>query len=173
MPESEQDIWFNEYVQPFDGQLRAYLKGKFPTLEDQEDVVQESYARLMRAYGTGKVKDPKALLFAIARNVVYDLFRRRKIVQFESLTQNPGLSVLESEVDIEEAVSLRDEIDLLARAVKTLPPRCRQVMTLRMVYGFRTKEIACELGISDQTVKAQLAKGMRRTADYLAEYEDP
>ena len=47
------------------------------------------------------------------------------------------------------------------------------VMTLRMVYGFRTKEIARELGISDQTVKAQLAKGMRRTADYLAEYEDP
>lgn len=45
-------------------------------------------------------------------------------------------------------------------------------MTLRMVYGFRTKEIARELGISDQTVKAQLAKGMRRTADALAKHND-
>lgn len=122
MPGSEQDVWFNENVQPFDGHLRAYLKGKFPTLDDVDDIIQESYARLLEARNSGEIQNPKALLFTISRNVVYDLFRRRKVVQFESLTQNKDLSVLESGEDIEEAVSLRDEIDLLVRAVGTLPP---------------------------------------------------
>ena len=31
------------------------------------------------------------------------------------------------------------------------------------------KEIGAELGISEHTVKAQLAKGMRRCAEYFAE----
>jgi RNA polymerase sigma-70 factor (ECF subfamily) len=41
-------------------------------------------------------------------------------------------------------------------------------MTLRMLYGLSHKEIAAQLRISDHTVKAQLAKGMRRCAEYLS-----
>jgi RNA polymerase sigma-70 factor (ECF subfamily) len=56
---------------------------------------------------------------------------------------------------------------LLSEAVRTLPNRCRQVLTLRLLYNMSQKEIAAELGISGHTVKAQLAKGMRRCADYF------
>jgi len=66
-----------------------------------------------------------------------------------------------------EAVNKQQELALLAEAVKDLPKRCRQVLTLRMLYALSHKEIAAELRISEHTVKAQLAKGMRRCADYL------
>ena len=172
MEEAEQDQWFAEEVQPYESQLRSYLINKFPTLEDMDDVIQESYARLLKTRLTRHVDQPKALLFTIARNIVYDLFRRKKVVQFNSLAQFPDSSVLEDKASVAEIVSLRDEIQLLAQAVETLPKRCRQVMTLRMVYGYRNKEIAKDLGISPHTVKAQLAKGMRRTAEFLARYAD-
>jgi RNA polymerase sigma factor (sigma-70 family) len=56
---------------------------------------------------------------------------------------------------------------MLSSAVGALPERCRQVLTLRLLYGLSQKEIATELRISEHTVKAQLAKGMRRCADYF------
>lgn len=172
MGEVEQDQWFTEEIQPHESQLRSYLINKFPTLEDVDDVIQESYARLLKTRLSRQVDQPKALLFTIARNIVYDLFRRKKVVQFDSLAQFPDSFVLDGKAAVAEIVSLRDEINLLAQAVESLPKRCRQVMTLRMVYGYRNKEIAKDLGISPHTVKAQLAKGMRRTAEYLARYGD-
>lgn len=172
MEEAEQDQWFAEEVQPYESQLRSYLINKFPTLEDVDDVIQESYARLLKTRLSRQVNQPKALLFTIARNIVYDLFRRKKVLQFDSLAQFSDLSVLDDKATVAEIISLRDEINLLTQAVESLPKRCRHVMTLRMVYGLRNKEIAKDLGISPHTVKAHLAKGMRRTAEYLARYGD-
>jgi len=172
MPQPQPDSSFAEEIESHREPLRAYLIKQFPTLEDVDDIVQESYARLLKAHAKGQVKEPKALLYTISRNTVYDLFRRKKVVQFESLTQNPCSSVLDGRDDVDESVSLREEINLLVRGVETLPARCRQVMTLRMVYGFTQKEIAEELGIAANTVKAQLAKGMRRMAAFLAQYDE-
>ena len=172
MANAERDDWFAQEIQVHEPELRAYLKKKFPTLEDIDDIIQESFVRVLNTQDEHQIKNPRALLYTIARNIVYDLFRRRKVVQFESLTQFSDSFVIASKTDVEESVSLRDEINLLIRAVETLPKRCRQVMTLRMIYEYSRKEIAHELGISENTVKAQLAKGMRRSAEYLSRNED-
>jgi RNA polymerase sigma-70 factor (ECF subfamily) len=79
------------------------------------------------------------------------------------------LSIVEDRPDAAEAVNKQQELELLSAAVRTLPGRCRQVLTLRLLYGMSHKEIAAELRISEHTVKAQLAKGMRRCADYFEE----
>ena len=57
---------------------------------------------------------------------------------------------------------------MLATAGRGLPDRCRQVLTLRRLYGLSHREIAADLGITEHTVKAQLAKGMRRCSEYFA-----
>jgi RNA polymerase sigma factor (sigma-70 family) len=67
-----------------------------------------------------------------------------------------------------EATTKQEELELLATAVRGLPDRCRRVLTLRLLYGLSHKEIAADLGISEHTVKAQLAKGMRRCSEFFA-----
>ena len=57
---------------------------------------------------------------------------------------------------------------MLTAAVARLPTRCRQVFTLRKVYGLSQKEIAAELNISENTVEQHLAKGMRLCSAALA-----
>jgi len=57
---------------------------------------------------------------------------------------------------------------LLTQAVASLPARCRQVFTLRKVYGLSQKEIAAELKISENTVEQHLAKGTRLCSAALA-----
>ncbi|MFA5263407.1 MAG: sigma-70 family RNA polymerase sigma factor [Opitutaceae bacterium] len=166
-PKSDQARWFSEEVQPHEASLRSYLRGLFPTLPDIDDLVQESYIRLIRAKEANKITYVKAFLFATARNAALDIFRRRKVVSIDAIGDMAGLSVIEDRPDVGDAVSRQQELELLSEAVRSLPDRCRQVLTLRLLYGLSHKEIAANLGISEHTVKAQLAKGMRRCAEFF------
>lgn len=166
-PKSEQTRWFAEEVQPHESLLRSWLRGLFPSLPDIDDLVQESYMRLLRAREAGKVGYAKAYLFTTARNAALDLFRRRRIVSIDAVGDMSDSVVLDDRPGVADAVSKQQELELLAEAVRALPERCRQTLTLRLMYGLSHKEIAAELKISEHTVKAQLAKGMRRCAEYF------
>ena len=63
--------------------------------------------------------------------------------------------------------------EILTKAIQSLPDRCRQVLTLRKIYGLSQKEIAASLGIAEHTVEAQVATGMRRCAIFLARFGLP
>ncbi len=155
-------------MQPHESSLRSYLRNVFPSLPDIDDLVQESYARLIRAREAGRVSYAKAFLFTTARNAALDFIRRRKVVAIDGVADLEELPVIEERANVTEAINRQQELELLAEAVRALPQRCCQVMTLRLLYGMPQKEIAAELRISEHTVKAQLAKGMRRCAEYLA-----
>jgi RNA polymerase sigma factor (sigma-70 family) len=169
---TEQARWFAQEVQPHESALRSWLRRLFPSLPDVDDIVQETYVRLIRAKSRDKVDHSKAYLFTTARNLVLDLFRRKRIVSIEGVADLDRLSVLDDGPGIAESVSRQQELDMLAEAVRGLPDRCRQVLTLRLLYGLSHKEIAAELRISEHTVKAQLAKGMRRCAQYFDDHGD-
>lgn len=168
-PESEHTRWFAEEVHPHEPSLRSYLRRMFPSLPDIDDLVQESYARLIRAKQAGRVGYAKAFLFATARNAALDFFRRRRVVSIDAAGDLTDLRVLADGPDAAEAVNKQQELELLSAAVRTLPTRCRQVLTLRLLYGLSQQEIAADLRISEHTVKAQLAKGMRRCAAFFEE----
>jgi len=142
----------------------------FPSLSDVDDLVQECYARLIRAKRFGPIAYARAFLFATARNAALDVFRRRRVVSIEPMPDLSELDIVADVPDAAEAACKQQELDLLAEAVRRLPERCRQVMTLRLLYSLSQKEIAERLSISEHTVKAQLAKGVRRCAEFFEEH---
>lgn len=167
--------WFSAQVQPHDAALRAWLRARFHTLADTDDLVQETYARVLqlRARDPLRVHAIKPLLFTTARHLALDQIRRRQIVPMEALVDDQGEGFAEDAPGIAETVSRRQELALLAEAIQTLPDRCRQILTLRKIYGLPQKEIARQLGISEHTVEAQVGVGMRRCTDYLARFGLP
>lgn len=169
-PTAEQTRWFAEEVQPHGSSLRAYLRRRFPWLADVDDVAQESLFRLWRRTRDERapeVQSPKAALFAIGRNAAFDQGRRRAIVDIKNVAGIEQLSVLDERADVAETVSTRQELEFLAEALRDLPDRCRQVLTLTKMYGYSQKEVAERLGISEHTVRAQVVKGVRRCTEYL------
>src|SRR5688572_3993642 len=64
--------WFSEDVKPYEPALRAYLLKRFPSLPDHDDVVQETYTRVLRAREKERLTYAKAFLFTAARNVAID-----------------------------------------------------------------------------------------------------
>lgn len=167
VPQGELARWFAEEVQPHEASLRAYLRGRFPKLPDVDDFVQEIYARLLRVRSSRGVSSPKALLFIMARNVAHDFFRRQQVVRMESLTDFEHLPLAIDAPDAAEDASHAQEIELLKHSIRALPERCRQVVTLRMLYGLPHKEIAERLGIAENTVNNQLAIGLERCRQFL------
>lgn len=167
--EAEISRWFECEVQPHEPALRAYLQARFPTLGEHDDLVQESYTRLLRERARGEVRHPRAFLFTAARNAAYDLFRRRGAKPTEAVTEAIELTALSEQPGTAEQFDQRLELEVLAEAVRALPERCRQVIMLRYLDNLTYKEIGVQLGISPETVKVHMAKGMRRCAAFFAD----
>ncbi len=165
--DAEQARWFAEEVQPHESSLRGYLRSKFPAHPDIDDLVQETYTRLLQAREQRAVRAPRSFLFATARNAALDFFRRRKVVAIDGLAEIELLPVLEDRPGVAETVCHDQELQLLAAAIQALPERCRQVVTLRKIFGLSHRDIARQLEISEHTVNAQLAIGVLRLRNYL------
>ena len=172
-PQPDTARWFAEEVLPHGPVVRAWLRSRFPSLTDPDDLVQETFARVVQAHAQAPVASAKAFVFMTARNLALDQVRRQNIVGIDSLTETDALSVYEDGPGVSETVGHRQELELLTQAIQSLPERCRQVLTLRKIYGLSQKEIAAQLGISEHTVEAQVGNGMRRCAEFLARHGLP
>ena len=168
-PDPDQSRWFSDEVQPHEEALRAYLQARCAGLGEVDDIVQETYARMLRAHGAGVIRSTKSLLFTTARNAALDAFRRRRVRPAEPLAPEHADRVPADTPDAAESVSHRQELDLLAEAMAALPPQCREDMLRRYRDGAPCREIAAQLQLSPETIKVHLARGLRRCTDYFAE----
>ncbi len=163
----EEERWFIEEVEPHERSLRAYLQAAVPATVHVEDLLHDSYLRLLRARQAGEVRCAKALLFVIARNAVRDAVRHKLANREIPSTEIEAFPVLDDSADVVDLVARRQEQTLLAEAMRSLPERCREVLVLRKIHGLAQKEIARKLGISENTVESLVSRGLRRCASYL------
>ena len=174
-PQNPDDAaWFVAHVQPHEAMLRAWLRSRFPRETDLDDIVQEAFARIVRAHvgGAVTIDSPKAFLFATARNLALGRLRHRMVAGEETfLAEHTIESVLDEDADVPHAVARAQELELLTHAIQSLPTRCRQIITLRKIYGLSQKEVAAQLGISEHTVEVQGTIGLRKLTDYFERIE--
>ena len=163
----EQVRWFAEEILPHEPKLRAWLRSRFPAVGDEDDLVQESYVRLMRAHATGPIACPRAFLFVTARNIALNRLRHQRIERPEGATEIDALAVADESAGIPEALAHAEDFQILIRAIQSLPQRCRQIVTLRKIYGLSQKEVAMRLGIAEHTVEAQGGIGLRKCIEFF------
>lgn len=154
--------------------LRAYLHRFAPKPSDLEDLLQDTYTHLLNVPPENRaaIKNVQAFALASARNVAFDLMRRKRIAPIDLVEDLDALPVSDDMADLEHIVNTHQELARLAEAVAELPQRCAEVFTLRKVYGFSQQEIARRFGISISTVEQHLVKAVRRCAQRLSKQED-
>lgn len=165
--DSEQARWFIEEVQPHEAKARAWLQARFPSLTDVDDVLQDAFARLLRAHASGPIANPKAFLFVTARNLALNRLRHLRYERPDGMTEIDPLSVMDESLGGAERMAHQEDFQLLIEAIQSLPERCRQVITLRKIYGLSQREVAERLGISEHTVEAQGAIGLRKCIEFF------
>lgn len=169
---SEESRWLLDHVIPHEPMLRAWLQGSFGRQVEVDDIVQEAYRRLLAARATGTVVSPRAFLFQAARNLALNVVRHQACCRPAPFAESALAGLVDGAAGVSESVARAEDVQLLVRAIQTLPERCRQVFTLRKIYGLSQREIAERLGISENTVEVQAALGIRKCSEYFQRHGD-
>jgi RNA polymerase sigma factor (sigma-70 family) len=164
---AEQARWFVDEVLPHEANLRSWLRARFPAIEDVDDMVQEAFTRLLKAHDSGPVVNPRAYLFVITRNMALNQLRHMRYERPPDANEVDPLSIADEVNSPLESMAKEEDLQQLILAIQALPNRCRQVMTLRKIYGLSQKEVASRLGISVHTVEAQGSIGLRKCIEYF------
>ncbi len=167
---SEQGKWFEEQLLPHEPMLRSWLNSRFPRYIDVDDVIQEAYVKVLASQKKGHIRAPKAFLFATARNHALNKVRASAIRGENQVLEFDDCEIIDSRAGVAETISRNQELEILTKAIQSLPDRCRQIFTLRKVYGMPQREIAKKLGISARTVNTQISIGVNKCVAFVESY---
>lgn len=169
--QDDQDIddWFVEEILPLEPMLMRFLRNHWRDGSEIADLRQETYVRIYDAARRKRPSPVKPFVFFVARNLIIDGLRRKNVVPIETMADTDWLNVSDLEPMPEQRVAARQELRRMQAALDNLPPRCRQVIILRRVYGFSQREVALKMGIKEETVESQTIKGMRLLVDAVSD----
>ncbi len=167
MSRDELDAWFLEEVLPLEGMLERYLRRNWRDADEVPDLRQEVYVRVYDSCAVTRPSSAQAFVLSTARNLLIDRVRRAQVVSIETFADIETMSFTIDELSPERHISGRSELRLLQVALDLLPRRCREVVELRKIEGLSQREVASQLGIAEDTVQKQVAKGIRSLAQAL------
>ncbi len=132
-----------------------YIYGMVQNRAEAEDLLQDTFIKVMKA-ADKDIRNWKSYLITIARNTVYDHWRKRKnklsLDLFDKLkTKNKDI---ELKLDIE-------------KGIKNLSPKLKEVIILREINQLDYKEIADILEIEKGTVKSRLSRAREELKNFL------
>jgi RNA polymerase sigma factor (sigma-70 family) len=155
----ERAIWLGRHVLPHEAALRTWLGRRRLGGLEVDDIIQETYTRLIAAESVQHILDARSYAFQIAGSVVIDHLRRMKVVSISSVPDFDYLEVVSDDPSPERQTIDRDELHRLAQAIAGLPGKVREVFTLRRVYGLSQREVAAKMAISESTVEKHMSRG--------------
>lgn len=167
--DTEQSRWFVDAVLPYEAGLRRWIRSRFSAIRDVDDLIQETFSRILKAHASGPIPNPQAYLFVVSRNLAINRLQRMNREYSPDAEELDPLVLADEMAGPFESAALQEEIDQLVSAIRSLPERCRQVMTLRKIYGLSQQEVAEKLGISVHTVEVQVGIGMRKCTAFFRE----
>ncbi len=156
----ERAIWLGKYVLPHEPALRSWLKSRCPTGLDIDDIIQETYTRLISTRSIEGILNPRNYAFETAKSVIYTHLRRGRIVAFDTFSETHGLTLPADHATPEDYAVDRDELKRIASAISHLPSRVRRVFLMRRVHEKPQKQIASELGISEGSVERLMSEAL-------------
>ena len=164
-------VWRRESVR-----LVAALARMTRDLDLAEDVAQDALVAALEQWpGQGVPANPGAWLMSVAKRRAIDQFRRNDTLRRRTAELAHGLE--EAEVpDLDAAVDhIEDDVLRLAFLCchPALPPESRAALTLRLVGGLTTQEIARAYLVKDATMGQRISRAKRQLADSGAKLEMP
>lgn len=127
-----------------------------------EDLVQEAFIRLSRSAARIRQRGSAA---AYLRSIVINLARDHNRRGLVSLRHRP--TAVGDAASAEEDAASRAERQEVIQALRSLPRRQRDCVTMRYYLDLSIPDIAQTLGLSTNTVKTHLQRGLASLAQTL------
>lgn len=130
--------------------------------QEAEDLAAETYARAWRTRQRFHGDDHAALgwLLRIAKNLIIDLSRRRKVREVDEETDIEWL--VDKSQSPELDVITRERIVTVWRLLGTLPETTREILVLRYMLGWQVKQIAEYVETNENHVSVTIRRTLTR-----------
>lgn len=155
------------FIALYDSLSSAIFRHCFFRLSSREralEISQEAFLKIWEYFDRGTdIKNPTALVYRVANNLIIDEYRRKKMVSLDMM-QEAGFDIDDGD-DGKMIESL--EIDKVRMAIGKIPEKYRQVITLRFVEGFSPAEIGTIVNRTENSVSVQLNRAIKMLQDIL------
>lgn len=131
----------------------GYLKSK----QEAEEVTQDVFLKIWDNRRNIKPElSFKAYIFKIAYRLIKD--KLQKLCRVRALQNHILETSVEQAKTFNEETNYQSLLDLVDTLIKRLPPRQREIYTLRKFEGLSIKEIGEKLSLSSKTIEHHLTK---------------
>ena len=153
MSTPDRESRLSQWVERWNVPLTRYFGRRLPSDIDPADLAQEVYLRLLRLSDLENIREPRAYLYHLARNIAAEWRARQARRGLHSSAELDDLIELTTpETEAQEALESRQ----LDEALRRLPPMARAVAYLKIHCGQTHEEIAEQLAISPRMVRKHL-----------------
>lgn len=143
-----------------------FYRVAFYILEEEaeaEDAVQELFLKLWSGRDAlDGIRNPKGYGIRVLRNLCLDRIRRSRRMETPAVLPEPEWPGRQ-----DEAVDQRERLAKVLDAVKSLPDRQREVLTLRTLDGLSYEEIAERTGMNPLTLRVLLSQARRKLKNVI------
>lgn len=153
----------DELVVTYRRKVFVVLLGRVSDPETARELTQDVLMAVLDAIKAGKVREPERLagfIHGVARNLANNHIRSR--------ASGPRWVELEEEAvwfDGEEEMEMADRKRRLAKAIAGLDPIDGQILTLSIVNGLSSREVAAATGLSDEAARARKSRALKRLGE--------
>lgn len=156
------------FLEAYDQYADAIFRYCFYRVYDRElarDLMQEVFARAWKRIVDGeRIDNVKAFLYTVARNIVIDHSRRKKALSLDELMEQG----FDAGDDIRHSVANAADVSIVLGALDQFDDTTRDLITLRYIEGWRVKDIAQSLGISQTSASVRLHRAMNMLKKQLS-----
>ena len=135
---------------------------------DVEDVLQDTYEKVARNIthvGDPYGKEARNFLVVIAKNTAIDLYRKKKRIRRREVDMDELHSKQVPRVYIKTCAD--EEEKIVINAINSLPPKYRDVLSLKFTQNLSIKEISKILNISETNVKQRIFRAKIKLKEEL------
>ncbi|MBS4209717.1 RNA polymerase sigma factor SigX [Bacillus sp. FJAT-50079] len=164
------DSVFREIYEEHHQDLFQFLFYMVKSREEAEDLVQEVYIRIMKAYHTFEGRSSKKTwLFSIAKNVAIDHFRKQKGWKgrlYETFDWDRN-HIRDIRPLPEEIALQNEEIRQLYKCLDRCTTNQRLVLVMRFLNGLTITETATSLNWSESKVKTTQHRAIKQVKSMM------
>lgn len=151
-------------------ELRVYVERTFGLgPPEPDDVAQTAFIKFAAYSKDIAVENPRAFLYATARNIVLDHRRRARVIDAHAVDVQHTATESSYEISPERVLLDKERLALFVEALKAMPVHRRRMVLMNRFHNLSCEEIGRRLGVSTSTVQKQVVQGIAECLRHLGE----
>lgn len=156
---------FEDAYNAHSGAIYKFLFWRTKDTQLSEDLTSTTFQKAWASRGSFKGGSQLAWLYRIARNTLFDYWRKNKELAYDNL----GEMETDATVSTAETLDKELEIERLKIALTKLPTDMRKIVQLRFIEGLSSKQVAERLDLEDGNVRIIQYRALKKLRGYLDE----